>query len=166
MIGASFGLKPEDEGFDELRTAFLDAYAASIAVESRLFDGMDVLLASLSEKSIAWGIVTNKAGRFTHLLVPELNLQHAGCVIAGDTTPYSKPHPEPLLEAARRLGLPPEQCWYVGDDLRDIQAGRAAGMTTIAAAWGYCGHQEPVEWLADAIAASPLELLALLQTNP
>lgn len=165
LIGASFGLKPEDEGFDELRTAFLDAYAASIAVESRLFDGMDALLAALIEKDIAWGIVTNKAGRFTHLLVPELNLQHAGCVIAGDTTPYSKPHPEPLLEAARRLNILPEQCWYVGDDLRDIQAGRAAGMTTIAAAWGYCGHQEPVEWLADAIAATPLEVLGLIQSS-
>lgn len=165
LIGASFGLKPEDSGFDELRTAFLDTYEASIAVESRLFDGMDVLLAALDEKGIAWGIVTNKAGRFTHLLVPKLNLQHAGCVIAGDTTPHSKPHPEPLLEAARRLGIPPGQCWYVGDDLRDIQAGRAAGMATIAAAWGYCGNQEPVEWLADAIAASPQELLGLIQSS-
>jgi len=165
LIGASFGLKPADEGFEELRIAFLDAYEAAIAVESRLFDGMDALLASLAQQDIAWGIVTNKAGRFTHKLVPELKLEHAGCVIAGDTTPHSKPHPEPLLEAARRLDIPPEQCWYVGDDLRDIQAGRAAGMTTIAAAWGYCGHQEPVEWLADAIAQSPLELLGLIQKS-
>ncbi len=162
LIGASFGLKPDDEGYDELRVAFLDTYEAAIAVDSRLFEGIDVLLSTLTEHRLFWGIVTNKAARFTDLLVPKIGLQHAQCVIAGDTTAHSKPHPEPLLEAARRLCLAPQDCWYVGDDLRDMQAGRAAGMATIAAAWGYCGHVEPVSWDADALATSPLELLELI----
>ncbi|OWW19196.1 HAD family hydrolase [Noviherbaspirillum denitrificans] len=164
LIGASFGLKPGDEGYEELRVAFLDNYESAIAVHTVLFDGMDVLLEGLKAQELAWGIVTNKAGRFTNQLVPRIGLGHAGCVISGDTTPHSKPHPAPLLEAAQRLGLSPEECWYVGDDLRDIQAGRAAGMITVAAAWGYCGHAEPTTWEADVMAATPLDVLASIRT--
>jgi phosphoglycolate phosphatase len=164
LIGASFGLKPEDDGFAELRTAFLDTYENAIAIDTRLFDGIERLLDEMQTRNIGWGIVTNKAARFTDLLVPKIGLGHAGCVVSGDTTPHSKPHPAPLLEAARRLGVPPGQCWYVGDDLRDIQAGRAAGMRTVAASWGYCGHVEPETWEADAIAASPLEVCDLIRT--
>ena len=163
LIGASFGLKPGDDGYEELRVAFLDNYEAAIAIHTALFDGMDALLEGLRAQELAWGIVTNKAARFTDRLVPRIGLGHAGCVISGDTTPHSKPHPAPLLEAAQRLGLPPEECWYVGDDLRDIQAGRAAGMITVAAAWGYCGHAEPATWEADVMAATPLDVLALVR---
>lgn len=166
LIGAAFGLKPEDMGYDDLRTAFLDNYEAAIAVESHLFEGVDTLLLQLQERDVAWGIVTNKAARFTERLVPKIGLQHAQCVISGDTTTHSKPHPAPLLEAARRLSLTPQDCWYVGDDLRDIQAGRAAGMTTIAAAWGYCGHVEPTGWGADALIETPLDLLKLIGETP
>jgi phosphoglycolate phosphatase len=127
-----------------------------------LFDGVANLLHALEGHGLSWGIVTNKAARFTDPLVPQIGLQHARCVISGDTTPHSKPHPEPLLEAARRLGLTPQECWYVGDDLRDIQAGYAAGMPTIAAGWGYCGDALPDEWGADAVANSPLQLLELV----
>lgn len=162
LIGASFGLKPEDAGYEELRNAFLDSYEASIAVESRLFEGIEPLLIQLEEHGLQWGIVTNKAARFTDRLVPRIGLQHAGCAISGDTTPHSKPHPAPLLEAARRLSLSAQECWYVGDDLRDVQAGQAAGMTAIAAAWGYCGHVEPSGWGADALIAAPLDLLKLI----
>lgn len=162
LIGASFGLKPGDDGYEELRIAFLDTYEAAIAVHTSLFDGMHALLEGLQARNLAWGIVTNKAARFTDLLVPRIGLGHAGCVISGDTTPHSKPHPAPLLEAARRLGIPPGECWYVGDDLRDIQAGRAAGMATVAAAWGYCGDAEPATWEADAMALMPLDVLELL----
>jgi N-acetyl-D-muramate 6-phosphate phosphatase len=162
LIGASFGLKPGEEGYEELRVAFLDNYEAAIAVHTALFEGMETLMEGLHGRNIAWGIVTNKAARFTELLVPQIGLGHAGCVVSGDTTPHSKPHPAPLLEAARRLGIAPGECWYVGDDLRDIQAGRAAGMATVAAAWGYCGHAEPVSWEADAIASMPLDVLKLL----
>lgn len=165
LIGASFGLKPDDEGYNALRDDFLDTYEAFIAVESRLFNGIDVLLAHLQEYKLPWGIVTNKATRFTERLIPQIGLGHARCVISGDTTPYSKPHPAPLLEAASRLGVPPGDCWYVGDDLRDIQAGHAAGMITIAAAWGYCGHAEPTTWDAHALADSPTGLLDLIRTQ-
>jgi len=163
LIGAAFGMKPGDDGYEELRVAFLDTYEAAIAVHTRLFDGISTLLAGLEERGMAWGIVTNKAARFTDRLVPKIGLGHAGCVISGDTTPHPKPHPAPLLEAAKRLGLPAEQCWYVGDDLRDVQAGRAAGMATVAAAWGYCGHAEPVTWEADSLADTPLALLDLIR---
>jgi 2-phosphoglycolate phosphatase len=162
LIGAAFGLKPGDDGYEELRVAFLDNYAAAIAVKTRLFNGIDALLRGLLDQGLTWGIVTNKAARFTDLLVPQIGLHQASCVVSGDTTPHSKPHPEPLLEAARRLALPPQECWYVGDDLRDIQAGHAAGMTTIAAAWGYCGQTGPVVWGADVIAETPLEILSMV----
>jgi 2-phosphoglycolate phosphatase len=163
LVGAAFGLKPGDEGYDELRTGFLDNYAAALAVNTRLFDGIPALLDGLRKSGTRWGIVTNKAARFTDLLIPQINgLEDAGCIISGDTTPHSKPHPAPLLEAARRLSLAPHNCWYVGDDLRDIQAGRAAGMTTVAAAWGYCGDAAPVTWEADALSGTPLELLELI----
>lgn len=163
LIGAAFGLQPTHNGYEELRVEFLNNYAAAIAVKSHLFDGIAPLLETLRTNGFLWGIVTNKAARFTDLLVPQIGLQHANCVISGDTTPHSKPHPEPLFEAARRLVMQPQDCWYVGDDLRDIQAGRAAGMPTIAAAWGYCGQTEPTTWDADAIMDSPLHLLQLIE---
>ncbi|MGS0741544.1 HAD family hydrolase [Glaciimonas sp. GG7] len=163
LIGAAFGIKPGEDGYEELRIAFLDNYAAALAVKSRLFDDVPALLQDLHQRGLAWGIVTNKAARFTDLLVPQIGLQHAGCVISGDTTAHPKPHPAPLLEAARRLHLQAHECWYVGDDLRDIQAGRAAGMPTVAAAWGYCGHAEPTTWEADALANTPAELIGLIQ---
>lgn len=162
LLGTAFGLQPGDEGYEELRIEFLDNYAEALAVESGLFEGISTVLQALAERGLPWGIVTNKAARFTDPLVPRIGLSEAGCVVSGDTTAHAKPHPEPLLEAARRLSLPPHQCWYVGDDLRDIQAGRAAGMPTIAAAWGYCGNAEPVTWEANAIAATPAHILELL----
>jgi 2-phosphoglycolate phosphatase len=163
LVGAAFGLKPGDDGYDELRSGFLDNYAAALAVKTRLFDGITALLDGLRKSGLQWGIVTNKAARFTDLLIPQIDgLEDAGCIISGDTTSHSKPHPAPLLEAARRLSLAPHNCWYVGDDLRDIQAGRAAGMTTVAAAWGYCGDAAPATWEADALSGTPLELLDLI----
>jgi N-acetyl-D-muramate 6-phosphate phosphatase len=162
LIGAAFDIGPDHAEYEALRTDFLAAYENAIAVHTRLFDEIDALLDALKSRDLQWGIVTNKAARFTDLLVPQIGLQGAACVISGDTTAHAKPHPAPLLEAAKRIGLSPSQCWYVGDDIRDIQAGRAAGMTTIAAGWGYCGNSEPVAWSADAIAASPLDVLRLM----
>ena len=159
MIGAAFGLAPADDGFETLRLAFLNRYENNIATTSRLFDGIPALLQTLDANAIPWGIVTNKAARFTMPLLTKIGLQQAACVISGDTTSYPKPHPAPLLEAARRLAIPAENCWYVGDDLRDIQAGIAAGMTTVAAAWGYCGALEPASWNADVTMQTPSELL-------
>ncbi len=162
LIGAAFGMKPDDEGYEVLRTEFLNNYEADIAVNTRLFDGVQELLTALKKNNLAWGIVTNKAARFTDQLVPKIGLGHASCVISGDTTPHSKPHPEPLFEAARRIGLLPQECWYVGDDARDIQAGHAAGMYTVAAGWGYCGDSKPVTWNADVIADTPLDILKMI----
>lgn len=165
LIGAAFGLTPEDAEYDALRTAFLDNYAAALAVNSCLFDGVAALLNSLRESNLPWGIVTNKSTRFTLPLVQQIGLQNTACVICGDTTPHAKPHPEPLLEAARRLGLTPQECWYVGDDLRDIQAGQAAGMLTVAATWGYGGAIDFSTWGADFLADTPLQVLGLIQSS-
>lgn len=162
MIGAAFGLTPLDEGYEALRVQWLNYYQAAMAVHSTLFGGVHELLAGISGAGMAWGIVTNKPARFTDPLVPQIGLAHAGCVVSGDTTGHAKPHPAPLLEGARRLGVAPEQCWYVGDDLRDIEAGRAAGMVTVACAWGYCGAVEPQAWGADYLLDTPIDLLELL----
>ncbi|WP_344763447.1 HAD-IIIA family hydrolase [Actimicrobium antarcticum] len=162
LISAAFGMTPDDDGYESLRVAFLDNYAAAIAVDSILFDGVARMLATLREQNIAWGIVTNKAARFTDALVPQLALSNAACVISGDTTPHAKPHPAPLLEAARRIGIDANQCWYVGDDLRDIEAGRAAGMATVSVGWGYGDPFNPQPWNADMHVASPAELVALI----
>ncbi len=162
LIGAAFNIGPGDAGYDDMRREFLDNYAAAIANHTTLFDGIVSLLDEITALGLSWGIVTNKPALYTDALVPQIGLAHAACVISGDTTPHAKPHPEPLFEAARRLQLAPTDCWYVGDDLRDIDAGKAAGMPTIAAGWGYCGHTEPADWLADLIASHPLDLLPLL----
>jgi phosphoglycolate phosphatase len=163
MIGVAFGLKPEDDGYLELRDGFFDNYQASIAVHSTLFDGIAELLAGIEQAGVAWGVVTNKPERFTNPLLPLIGLGHAACAISGDTTAHAKPHPAPLFEAATRLGLDPRDCWYVGDDLRDIEAGHAAGMATIAAGWGYCGTEKPLAWQADVVLETPQQLLSLLR---
>ena len=161
MIGVAFGAQPGDDGYEALRVAFLDNYAAALMVHSSLFPGVPELLGGLARLGLGWGVVTNKPARFTDPLIGLIGLQQAACVVSGDTTAHAKPHPAPLFEAARQLGLAPERCWYVGDDLRDIEAGRAAGMLTIACGWGYCGPLEPQGWGADYLLDSPLALLDL-----
>ena len=164
MIGAAFGLAPGDDGYEELRVQWFDRYQSNIAVESGLFEGIELLLQGIEDAGMAWGVVTNKPARFTDPLIPQIGLAHAGCIVSGDTMPHAKPHPAPLLEAARRLDIAPSACWYVGDDLRDIEAGRAAGMLTVACAWGYCGAIEPSTWGADFLCDTPLDLLGLLRS--
>lgn len=165
LIEAAFHIRPGDGDYEELKERFLNHYRQALAVESALFDGVPALLEALQSQGIRWGVVTNKISRFTEPLIGQIGLQNASCVVSGDTTPHSKPHPAPLLEAARLLGLPPSKCWYVGDDLRDIQAGKAAGMATVAAAWGYCGHAEPKTWNADMLVERPLAVLDLLKNT-
>ena len=161
MVGVAFGQAPGDAGFEALRDAFLARYAQRLLVQTRVFDSVAPLLDQLDALGLAWGIVTNKAMRFTQPIVAGLGLAaRSAVVVAGDTTPFAKPHPEPLLEAARRAGVRPADCAYLGDDLRDIEAGRAAGMATLAAAWGYLGQGEPVHrWGADQVLACPDQLL-------
>jgi phosphoglycolate phosphatase len=163
MIGAAFGLAPGDDGYEELRLAWFDRYQSAMAVHSTLFDGIAGLLDGIAAAGMQWGIVTNKPARFTDPLIPQIGLSHAGCIVSGDTTGFAKPHPAPLLEGARRLGIAPEHCWYVGDDQRDVEAGRAAGMITVACAWGYCGAIDPATWGAHFLLDTPTELLDTLR---
>jgi N-acetyl-D-muramate 6-phosphate phosphatase len=161
MVGLALGVRPGDDGYDSLRTEFLDRYAQGLLLGTAVFAAMAPILDRLDAQSHRWGIVTNKAERFTHPIVAGLGLRaRAAVVVCGDTTPHSKPHPEPLLEAARRAGVAAERCVYVGDDARDVQAGRAAGMATLAAGWGYLGQGDPVHaWGADAVLDQPQALL-------
>lgn len=161
LLGQAFGVTPEAANFEALREEFFSHYQACLAQHTVVFDGVAQVLERLVQAQLPWGVVTNKSARFTQPLVQGYPLfATAGAVISGDTTPYAKPHPAPLLEAASRLAVAPQDCIYVGDDPRDIQAGRAAGMATVAALYGYLGHdQDPFSWGADATIRSPLELL-------
>ena len=159
MVGAAFGITPEDDSYLALRDEFLERYAVGLLEQTRLFADVAPVVERIERAGLPWGIVTNKATRFTTPVVVGLGLR-AAVVISGDTTPHSKPHPAPLLEAARRLECLPTRCVYVGDDLRDMMAGRSAGMATLAAAWGYLGETQPIgDWGADAIIEDPSELL-------
>ncbi len=166
MLGIAFGLEPEHPGYDALREEFFVIYENAMAERTRAFDGVPELIAALCAQGLAWGVVTNKSMRFTGPLTRQMPLfASADGIIGGDSTPHAKPHPEPLFEAARRLDLPPASCIYVGDDERDVKAGRAAGMPTVAACYGYLGsNAEIASWGADARITSPLDLLALLQS--
>ena len=167
MLGVGFGLAPADAGYGALRDEFLAEYEAALDRDSRLFDGVAECLAALGARGLPWGVVTNKATRFTGPVVAGLGLGGAAVVIAGDTTPHAKPHPEPLYEACRRLGVAPHEAVYVGDDLRDVQAARACGMPSVAAAYGYLGDgPDLVVWGADAVIDTPLALLDLLVDAP
>jgi N-acetyl-D-muramate 6-phosphate phosphatase len=164
MIGVAFGLGPGDIAFDALREEFFSNYESRMTELTSAFDGIDDLIGRLNGQGLKWGVVTNKSERFTLPLTRAMPLfASAGAIVGGDTTPHSKPHPAPLLEAARLLGLAPGRCIYVGDDERDIQAGRAAGMPTVAAAYGYLGASgQTSSWNADAVIHAPGELLKLL----
>ncbi len=163
LVHAAFGVKPGDTEYAALRETFLEAYAARVCEETKLFPGVGELLGELRRREIRWGIVTNKATRFTEQILYQLKLK-PDCVACGDTTPHLKPHPASLLHAAAQLDLPPASCCYLGDDLRDMKAARAAGMRPIAVQWGY-HHPEsgaPGTWEADAVIAHPLDLIAHL----
>jgi phosphoglycolate phosphatase len=160
LLRIGFGLTPGDADYPSLRDAFLERYAECVCVDTRLFPGMPELLHELESRDIAWGIVTNKATRFTDRIVESLRLR-PDCVVCGDSTPHTKPHPAPLLRAAGVLQLSTAACWYVGDDLRDIQAARASGMHAVAVEWGYHSPDNagPRAWNADLVISRPLELI-------
>ena len=164
MVGRALQAKPGDAGFEALRDEFLQRYEARMTRETHVFETMQPVLEVLQRNAMPWGIVTNKITRYSEPLVRALGLaETSAALVCGDTTPYAKPHPAPLLEAAKRIGVAPADCVYVGDDLRDVQAGRAAGMATVAVAWGYLGEGEAIEaWGADHVIESPAQLLQLL----
>ncbi|RYF31955.1 MAG: HAD family hydrolase [Comamonadaceae bacterium] len=167
MLGEAFGMSPEHPEFLVMREEFFVNYESRMTELTTIFDGVPEMVGRILERELAWGVVTNKSARFTEPLTRAIPLfQTAGAVVSGDTTPHAKPHPAPLLEAAARLKLSPEQCIYVGDDERDIVAGLAAGMGTVAATYGYLGiKSDPSEWGAHATIKSPLELLQLLAST-
>jgi N-acetyl-D-muramate 6-phosphate phosphatase len=163
LIGVAFGITPQDAAFGALRDQFLSHYDRCLLDTTHAFDGVPELIAQLNAQQRPWGVVTNKNERFTRPITQGMPLfKTAAAIVSGDTTPHAKPHPAPLWEAARQLGMACEHCLYVGDDERDIVAGHAAGMPTLAAAWGYLGDKPISAWGADAVAQSPRELLALL----
>jgi 2-phosphoglycolate phosphatase len=164
MLGEAFGIAPEDAAFVSLRDSFLLRYEQRLLRDTRVFARMEPVLAALDAAGLPWGIVTNKAARFSEPLVQGLTaLRSCRVLISGDSTAHAKPHPAPLLEAARRIDVRPEHCVYLGDDHRDVQASRGAHMLALAAAWGYLGQGESIDdWQADAVLAHPDELLIWL----
>jgi len=163
----ALGIDPQTPGFEEARRTLLDLYRRDIARASGLFAGMRECLAALARRGLPWGIVTNKPGWLTTPLLAALAFDTpAACVVCGDCTPWSKPHPAPLLHAGMLLGRSSAECLYVGDAERDIQAARTAGMPALVATWGYLGADDrPQDWGADGLIGNPLELLAWLDTR-
>jgi 2-phosphoglycolate phosphatase len=164
MLSVAFGITPDSPEFEAMREEFFMNYERCMTERTYVFEGVEDMLSQLETRGVLWGVVTNKSKRFTEPLAAQMPLfTKASVVISGDTTPHAKPHPEPLLEAARRLELDPSQCVYVGDDERDILAARAAGMYSVAACYGYLGAKaDTAEWGADVEIKSPTQLLQSL----
>lgn len=164
LIGKGLGVSKESREFPALRDEFLARYEDNICVQTTLFPGIAEVLKTLDQQQIAWGIVSNKIERYVRLLAHALQLDtRASCLVGGDSTGTPKPHPAPLLLGAKASNFEPADCMYVGDDLRDVQAGKAAKMVTVAAAYGYNGADDPADaWGADFTIQSALDLLPLL----
>lgn len=164
MLAYTLTQSRKEADFDSLMERMLELYEENIAVHTRFFEGMESVLDELERRGLPWGIVTNKITRFTHPLLSKLELlDRPGCVISGDTLPEKKPHPAPMLEACRRIGSIPGECIYVGDARRDMEAGKNAGMKTLAALYGYVAEDDPAQtWGADGLLDDPRDLLKWL----
>ncbi len=163
MLGIGFGIGPEDARFEALREEFFAGYERCLSQRTQPFAGVPELIRQLQDLGLSWGVVTNKATRFSAPLTKAISLfDSAAVLISGDTTPHAKPHPLPLLEAARHIGVPAQSCIYVGDDHRDVLAGRAAGMPTVVACYGYLGAKADYSsWGADAAIERADQLMSL-----
>lgn len=164
LLARGLGIETTDPDYERLRLDFLGRYEQAMLARTRLFQGMEQVLDVLESSGIIWGVISNKAERYVRPILAGLGLlDRSVCAIGGDTTPFAKPHPAPLLEGARLAGVDPARCVYIGDDLRDIEAGHAAGMVTVAAAYGYCGDAAPPhEWGAHHLIDHPGTFLKLL----
>ena len=164
LIRLGFGIEPDAPSFEERRRFLLDHYADNLCIGTQLFAGMEAVLTHIEDNDIAWGIVTNKPAWLTDPLMNAMRLDtRAGCIISGDTCANRKPHPEPILHACELIDADPNQTWYIGDAGRDIEAGRAAGCTTVGALYGYLHPEDPPEqWQADLSIDQPGQLLELL----
>ncbi|GMV30645.1 MAG: phosphoglycolate phosphatase [Rhodanobacteraceae bacterium] len=158
----------EDHQYEELLPRFLDIYATDIAALSRPYDGVEALIAAIEARGGRWGVVTNKPGWLARPLLERLGwARRSAALVSGDCLAVRKPDPAPVLRACELAGVAPQRCVYVGDDRRDIEAGRAAGLVTVAAAWGYLDGEDPRAWQADWVALSAVDLQrALLPEAP
>lgn len=163
MLRVGFGLSPADKAYAPLAERYLDIYAERLCVGTRIFAELEPVLSSLEVRGTLWGVVTNKPRRFTEPLLDALNVSaRCACIVSGDSAMRPKPAPDPMILAAQQISLAVTDCLYVGDDLRDIEAGCAAGMKTVAVRWGYLGVDSPIEtWGADWIIDEPAQLLEL-----
>jgi len=163
MLQLAFGAENVIEGGD-LQKRFLNIYREALAVNTRLFDGFDQVLKRVSQLGMHWGVITNKPGWLTNPLMAQLGLDtQAACIVSGDTVAQRKPHPLPMYHAAQLISVNPTECLYVGDAERDIQAGNAAGMTTLVALWGYLSDTDkPNEWQGHGIVKAPGDLIEWL----
>jgi phosphoglycolate phosphatase len=166
LLRVGFGMAPDHPDYAAMRAEFLDVYSRGLCVHTQPFPGIPQLVRVLCERRVKWGIVTNKAERLAKALLEGLAPDNCGCVIGGDTTGVTKPRPEPLLAAARLLEVAPAEAIYVGDDERDVEAGRAAGMKTIAVRYGYLNGGDPDAWGADWVVDSPEEVLLCVTSEP
>ncbi|MTI64241.1 HAD-IA family hydrolase [Methylophaga sp.] len=164
LLGLAFGITADNPEFDVLQKRFVQIYHNNLTRESRLFEGMQRVIDKLDEIGKKWGVITNKPTFLTEPLMAGLNLkQRAACIVSGDTTEQSKPHPAPMLHACKLINMQPAQCVYIGDAERDIVAGRDADMHTIVACYGYLSDDDrPENWQADAMINQPEELLQWL----
>lgn len=163
LLGVGFDIGPEHADYPAMREEFLRLYENNLCCDTVLFPGIAELIDRLEQRKIIWGIVTNKAERFAKPLLQQLGYgDRAACIIGGDTTAHMKPHPAPLLAAAQIIDIAPQSCLYIGDDERDIRAGHAAGMRTVAVRFGYLNGSNPDTWGADSIVSSPAEIEKLL----
>ncbi|MEO7743899.1 MAG: phosphoglycolate phosphatase [Usitatibacter sp.] len=167
MICSAFGMRTDHPDYATMRAEFLDLYVDNLCIATRLFPGMEALLDAIEASGLKWGVVTNKFERMARLVMAGLGLsERAGVIVGGDTCPRAKPFPDPLLHAAAVLGVEPARTLYIGDDERDVQAARAAGMPVIVAGYGYLGEERaPSLWGADAIMQSVAEIDAWVRNQ-
>lgn len=167
LIRLGFNIEPGDAGFEDYRQFLLDHYKNNLSVNSRLFEGMDELLERLESNGIPWGVVTNKPSWLTDPLMQQMGMdKRAACIVSGDTCAHKKPHPEPIHHACSLAGVSAEHCWYIGDAERDIEAGNAAGCTTVTALFGYIdADDQPENWQADHSISHPSEIMDLLAST-
>lgn len=165
LLKIGFDVSPGDPQFDAMRNEFLDLYERHICTHTTIFPDVEETLSELTKRGIAWGIVTNKPARFTEPLLQQLGLTtNAGCIVSGDTCARAKPHPDSLIHACALIGATPDECIYVGDAKRDIEAAIAAGMKSVVAMWGYLGVEDaPADWGADVSINAPQDLITLLE---
>jgi phosphoglycolate phosphatase len=164
LVKLAFGDDADEQTLERLKKRYLEIYQDHLSVHSRLFDGMELLLQKLEKNGIKWGVVTNKPGWLTEPLMESLGLhQRAACIVSSDSTKNRKPHPEPMFYACRLTDAQPDECVYIGDARRDIEAGHNAGMKTVIAEYGYiAGSENTEDWQADHSIQSPSQIFSLI----